>query len=202
MISGNLVPVSADCSLLDRLRSETDQSHVDLERRADVMRRVQTVSGYRELLENFYGVFCPLEARLEHSAELLFWLPDFPRRMRSPALRSDLAVVGSAGAERLPLASVPGLASVPAQLGCMYVLEGSTLGGQIIARQVQFHLGYLPENGCSFFSGRGSQTGSMWKGFRGSLERYGAAHPQSVDEVSSSAIEVFRTFSAWIERIS
>jgi heme oxygenase len=47
----------------------------------------------------------------------------------------------------------------------MYVVEGSTLGGRLIARQVERGLGLGSNNGCSYFQCYGEQVGPMWKAF-------------------------------------
>ncbi|UOQ78251.1 hypothetical protein MUN84_06595 [Hymenobacter sp. 5516J-16] len=47
----------------------------------------------------------------------------------------------------------------------MYVLEGSTLGGQVIARQLA--KANIPAR--AYFSGHAEQTGPLWKTFVGLL---------------------------------
>jgi heme oxygenase len=47
----------------------------------------------------------------------------------------------------------------------LYVIEGATLGGRIITRQLQTQLGLKPESGGAFFDGYGAQTGPYWKAF-------------------------------------
>ncbi len=164
------------------------------------MQSICTVGAYRELLEDFYGVVWPLEAQLLDSAELAEWLPDLRERMRAPALQDDLAVLGRPCLDAVPLAPVPRLSSVAARFGCLYVLEGSTLGGQIISRQVNEDLKYTPENGCSFFGGRGPATGRMWSAFRGALESYAASHAETQTEIIRAASATFDAFGGWIKR--
>jgi heme oxygenase len=194
-------PRSSDAgniSLLQRLKRETQALHEDLERRIDILNRVRTDESYRALLEAFYGVYAPLEAEIERSvSELAPWLPDIRSRMRTASIRSDLRVVGNARPEALPLAVVPGLGSLAEQFGCLYVLEGSTLGGQMIAREVSSRLPYTAENGCSFFASYGAEIGGMWRRFREAVELYAAAHPEEQERVIQSASATFRTFGDW-----
>jgi heme oxygenase len=84
------------------------------------------------------------------------------------------------------------------------VLEGSTLGGQIIAREIASQLGYTAENGCSFFASHGAEVGTMWNQFRKAIESYSTAHPDSEthDRVVYSADATFRVFAEWMERTS
>jgi heme oxygenase (biliverdin-IX-beta and delta-forming) len=187
-------------SLLDRLRRETQESHRDVERHLDVVNSVRTAGGYRTLLEQLYGVYCPVESELSRSmSEIATWLPDIDKRMRTASLSLDLRVLGNVCPEALPLAPTPPLCSLPQRFGCLYVLEGSTLGGQTIAREVNSQLRYGAENGCSFFAGHGAETGGMWRRFREALESYAAAHSESHDTIIQSADATFHTFSGWFE---
>ena len=148
-ISVNTIKHSA---ILSDLKRETQACHAELERSVDFLSRVRNASGYRNLLEIFYGVFRPIEADLwKLRMDMVKWLPDLEPRMRSAALRADLAVLGNRRPGDLPLAAVPSLSSLPARFGCLYVLEGSTLGGQFISRHIAESLTYTPQNGCAFF---------------------------------------------------
>ena len=55
------------------------------------------------------------------------------------------------------------------RFGCLYVLEGSSFGGTLIARHLRDHLGITESNGVGYFAGYGEHTGSMWSAFRASL---------------------------------
>ncbi len=192
-----------DSSILQRLKRETQACHADLERRVDVLNRVQTVAGYRRLLQTFYGVYCPLEAEILRSkSEIAQWLPDIEDRMRTGSLRRDLNVLDSSGSEDLPLAPTSPLRSLADQFGCLYVLEGSTLGGQFIARDVRANLNYTPENGCAFFASYGANIGTMWRKFREAIEAYAASQPDRHDTIIHSAVATFQTFGDWIDHTS
>lgn len=60
-------------------------------------------------------------------------LADWPDRRRADLIRADLAALGLS---LPPLEPAPPLAGVPALLGAAYVLEGSRLGGALLARSV------------------------------------------------------------------
>ncbi len=97
-------------------------------------------------------------------------------------------VAGLAGT--LPLAD---LAEV---LGSIYVIEGSALGGRVIAPHLKTSLGIGPGHGASYFHGFGGQTGVMWSNFRvmASLE-IGESSKSTVRACQSAK----RTFAALIE---
>lgn len=190
-------------SLIERLRRETQESHGEVERRVDILSRVRTDQSYRTLLERFYGVYCPLEHQLGQSMlEIAHWLPDIEDRMRTKLLRLDLRSLGNLCTEDLPLAPVPLLDSLPHRFGCLYVLEGSTLGGQLIAREVSSKLPYTSDLGCSFFASHGAEIGAMWRSFCRALEAYAVANSESHDSIVQTAAATFSVFGDWLEEKS
>jgi heme oxygenase len=68
-----------------------------------------------------------------------------------------------------PLDEIPGAFTIPDVsstghwLGALYVLEGSTLGGQVISRHLEKHFGWKDGRGYSFFLGHGAHTGERWR---------------------------------------
>lgn len=76
-------------------------------------------------------------------------------------------------------------------LGALYVLEGSTLGGRILARQVETVLELTPGQGNAYFEGHGAATGVLWKEITAEI----AAVP---DELSDKLLDTARlTFVAF-----
>jgi len=195
-------------AILPRLKRETQPSHASLERRVDIVNRVRTPSEYRTLLETFYGLYQPLESEIARSVpQIAPWLPDIGNRWRTPSLKADLRVLGNVRPETLPLASVPSFHSLsdgPLSniFGCLYVLEGSTLGGQIISRQIGSHLDFTPENGCSFFACHGAETGNMWRKFSHAIEAYAATYPEDGVIMIRAAQDTFGAFANWFHEKS
>jgi len=82
---------------------------------------------YASLLGRLYGFHAPFEAAVERAG------PPVPpgRWRRAHLLRSDMTALGrsEAAIKRLPRYAVPGGVWSPARaMGCLYVIEGSTLG--------------------------------------------------------------------------
>lgn len=186
--------------ILKRLRHETSERHAALEQRLPLVDPQLSREGYREILEGFYGYYLPLEARLNVSpvwAEIGF---DFAERRKVPRLEKDLVVLGSAESElaRLPrCAELPPLDSIPRVLGCLYVVEGATLGGQVITRHLQANLGITPETGGAFFAGYGAETGVRWQAF-GAMITAAAEQFGGEDEIVASANRTFETLDRWL----
>lgn len=121
-------------------------------------------------------------------------------RRRSGWLRQDLEWARSSWASdeevEFQAGDVPGLeCEMPrfraSFLGAMYVMEGSTLGGQYIARHLERVLTLKPGEGDAYFRGYGDRTGEMWRSFKAVL----AEVPEEESErVIAAAIGMFRWF--------
>jgi heme oxygenase len=109
--------------------------------------------------------------------------------LRSVAGIAPWAAVGDQAAT-IPLGA---LAEV---LGSIYVIEGSALGGRVIAPQLKRTLGLGQGRGASYFHGFGGETGVMWSNFRvlASLE-IGESSRDTVRACQSAK----RTFAALID---
>ena len=193
---GELPPVS----ILKRLRAETSERHAGLEQSMTVMNPRLSRADYCALLEGFFGYYGPLEARLSASpawAELSF---DFTARRKVPRLEKDLMALGKTAEEltRSPrCAELPELDTIPQVLGCLYVMEGATLGGQVITRHLLAQHGITPETGGAFFAGYGAETGARWQAF-GAMMTAAAERSGAADEIVASANRTFETMGRWL----
>ena len=187
-------------TVLLELRRATAVHHRALEADAGIWELLASRASYEKLLTRFFGIYSVVEAQIEAVSNLALALPDLAERRKTSALRADLTALGVAVAGCATCADVPKVATIPAALGCLYVLEGSTLGGQLIAREVgkQLHLG--PQNGCQFFSSYGARVGEMWKSFTRDLEEYSSANPGGRDETIATTIATFECFSRWLSK--
>jgi heme oxygenase len=101
----------------------------------------------------------------------------------------------------LPQATdLPDISSAATGFGCLYVLEGATLGSQIIKRLLLQHLAISSENGGAFFNAYGDRVGDMWQVFRETVSQFSVAHPQTDDAIIKSAQETFVKLDAWFMR--
>jgi heme oxygenase len=91
----------------------------------------------------------------------------------------------------LPLLEPPSRA-----LGSLYVLEGATLGGQIISRHLQATLGLNQKRGAAFFNGYGSENGQMWREFGKTLTE-STETKADPSQVLKGAEETFRSLEIW-----
>lgn len=141
-----------------RLRDATRDDHQRLETRSDVLGKARTAEGRRALVEAFWSLHADAEAALTPWLACVPGL-DFDGRRRTAHLACDLVVVGGRAPEPRRIA-VGGRAEA---LGLMYVLEGSTLGGRLIRRQVTGEGGDMA--GLGFLDPYGDRVGERWRSF-------------------------------------
>ena len=149
------------------LREATWPLHVRLERRLDIAARFVSRDAYREHLQSMWGFCAALEAKLRVEA-LAPLLPDYERRRKLPPLTRDLLAleVGVAEIGRLPVCpQVPACDDTASALGCVYVLEGASLGGQVLLPIVRERVGVDAGRGADFLAAYGADTPAMWQRF-------------------------------------
>lgn len=154
---------------------------------------------YCQLLRRFWGYYAPLEDSLRTEIEI-YWPDDeyiCSERAKAPQLAKDLHALGEFSELLERCSNLPEL-KTPAQiLGCLYVIEGATLGGQIISKHLLANLGIGPETGAAFFNGYGLSNGNQWQSFR--LFLTSNAEPMYQDnEIVVSANATFQTLSQWL----
>lgn len=185
-------------SLHARLREDTAALHRSLETELDLLGPALSLGRYVAVLRAFQGYYAALEPRL---AVLATHAPPagFALRARTPLLERDLAELGLQRDELTALAgadSLPRLEGVEHLAGCLYVVEGATLGGQVISRAVEQRLRLTRARGCAFFSGDGAGTASRWRAVLHWIDEL-VAGGASADEVVSAAQETFGTLLRW-----
>src|SRR5262245_27999590 len=119
-------------SILTLLKTQTRPLHDGLEARVDIVRRLQSRGSYVNLLAAFYGYYEPLERALLRVAQLPTVIVDLAARRKVALLERDLAELDVDPAKLPQCDQLPALDSCGAAVGCLYVVEGATLGGQII----------------------------------------------------------------------
>jgi heme oxygenase len=148
-------------TLLERLKVETRPSHDRIELAFDLERRIATRDSYKNLLERFYGFHRAWE---QAAAPVAGNREFFERRCKTHLLVQDLHALGMTQDEIISLPQCRSLMPLPssqAVLGSMYVIEGSTLGGAIISREVERRFGMNAETGCAYFRSYGREIGVM-----------------------------------------
>ncbi|RYG67449.1 hypothetical protein EON80_13565 [bacterium] len=191
--------------ILQRLRDATRPDHERLEDHIDLLGRPWSMPFYRSLLSKFYGLYASIEPPTFSHAEWEKMGIDTASRLKLPSLVRDLHFLGLSDADiaALPLFNeAPKADTFASALGCAYVMEGSTLGGQIISRHLKQELGLElgPDNGLSFFASYGSEVGPKWREFTGVLDFYQGSEAEQT-ELIESAVKAFQAFDRWLADI-
>ncbi|WP_296277244.1 biliverdin-producing heme oxygenase [Pseudomonas sp. UBA7530] len=187
--------------VLQDLRAGTAKMHIGLEKQLPFFSDLLDRNAFQRLMQAYYGFYLPLENALLDS-DVIPADFDLVSRLKAPTLCKDLHALGlSAEAiERLPICQrLPAINCRPAFLGVLYVLEGATLGGQILRREMASRLGLNADNGAAFLDIYGAETGRRWRSFI----TYLGSQSLDTDEreaVVMAAQTTFACFERWLER--
>ena len=152
---------------LDRLRAATRSAHDRLELRLDAVEQLTDQARRGALLHRYAALHLPADDALSTHLEDLEGL-DWHERSRAPLLQH------LAGPKRPP--DFPQPSSRAEALGMLYVLEGSTLGGRLILRELARR--GVEDTDLAFLDPYGAETGRLWRGFLQVLE------DETVDETA------------------
>jgi heme oxygenase len=158
---------------------------------------------YRKLLRVPLGFYEPLVLLLCAAPGWADIDLDYGPRHKSTRLVHDLQVLDDSPQQ---IASLPRCAQLvpldtPARLlGCLYVIEGATLGGRIITRHLQAHFGITPASGAVLFDGYGATTGSHWKAFCAVVTDHADRVATAADrqQMVQSAVQTLDSLQRWM----
>ncbi len=180
--------------LIDQIRAATAADHKKLEERLfPFLQNIHSKEQYAQLLNAFYGYIYPVQEKIAQFIDRNV-VTDMDQRRNASLIEEDIHALGLPMNGRLST-HLPNIFNHPSALGALYVLEGSTLGGKIIAKTISDKLGTTEALG--FFRGYGPETGPMWKKFTQFLDM--PLNRQSAETVVDTATDTFRRFGTWFE---
>ena len=190
-----------ETSLRQRLKRETAAVHQHLEAQLGLLDPSLDVHRYLRVLETFYGFYVPVEIDVTRLAAAEVPL-GFPLRARAELIERDLLALGLSPADlaALPLCSDrPELSCVEDLAGCLYVLEGACLGGQVLIPLLHRRLGVAKDSGAAFFAGEEERTQARWSTVVVWLD--GLPHTgASATKIIRAATATFNAFTRWAAR--
>lgn len=168
--------------LSQELRAKTAQVHEALD--SGMQHAFGRLDQYVAFLRASHRVLSSLDAALGRIFKR-------PPSERSARVAADLKTLG------VPTPSVPPAPWAPADpaeaMGCAYVIEGSSLGGLVVAKIVERQLGI--EAATTFLRGQGARTKELWRSFLSELDAWGAnAHPEERARAIQGATTTFATY--------
>ena len=170
----------------DRLRAVTREAHERVDRRFSGY-DLGDPEAYRGFLEAHHAVLPGCEYMLEASGAAAL-VDDWAHRLRTPALVADLVSLGAR-----PVRATPTLRRLTpaAAFGMLYVLEGSRLGGAVLARRVLAGASARCRGATRYL--RHGEGLRLWPSFLAALEASGDVRDDP-DAAVASAIETFGLF--------
>jgi heme oxygenase len=183
--------------LADQLKYDTLFHHQQLEKLiVGKIKSMDSVKGYISLLGHFYSFFGGIEDSI--TADLVApYLDDYHTRRKSEKLANDIIGCGGKIPAKAAKTALPAINSAAEAMGALYVMEGSTLGGQIISKMICRQLNFTGEQCLSYFIGYGGQTETMWLRFKQSINKIDES---AAPDLISAANDTFIKFKAWIEK--
>ncbi|RZJ69706.1 biliverdin-producing heme oxygenase [Flavobacterium sp.] len=181
---------TASVSFLERLRNETTDAHTALERipvSAAILKPEVTKEEYADYLKLMFEVVSALETEVHPKISTI--ISDLSDRKKAKDLANDLSHIGGT----IPLDGKNPFETTNDKafnLGIAYVVEGSTLGGRFILKNIQANLGLDENAGATYFAGYGNKTGSMWKSFLNEMTGF-ASKTNSENQIIAGANHAF-----------
>jgi len=140
---------------------------------------------------------------------------DYAHRRHSPLLEGDLAALARVGVfpslgPEEPSAQAPTRAQAPAllidepgaALGCLYVVEGATLGATVLARWIENRFGYDRDFGAASFAAHQGVTMVRWRAFGALVEARLASVPNDLALMLALAQRTFALHRAVVVQAS
>lgn len=181
--------------LIDFLRAETREAHRRLEARLDLLRPPPSRDRFLRLVTRFHGFHAVWEPAVAP------WCPIREGHSRLPHIGRDLRALGlddAAIASISPCEPAATLAlTQEGAVGSCYVVEGSTLGGQVIGRMLA-GAPWVPAGGLATFTPYGPETGARWRAFGAWCEAQADGLDRSAVAVSARA--TFAMLEDWLSR--
>ena len=154
------------------LRTETAEHHKDLESLMfvnEIMNKSLSIEEYKKLLTINYIIHQKLENKLANMLDVdLAEQLDIKNRLKLTALEKDLNYWHI---DSLTLPELNFDLFVPEKnnaevLGALYVLEGATLGGNVIKKHILANPNFAGhDDGLNYYGVYGEELGSKWKTF-------------------------------------
>lgn len=182
-------------TFLDRLRKSTAVPHTQLEElpvSKSIMKPDVSPAEYITYLSLMHDVVKDAETNVFPALSAI--VTDMEERNKTILIENDLKGLGHSKSGYKTLFENVQDYSNAFKLGIFYVIEGSSLGGRVILKNISAVLGYDETNGASYFSGYGNQTGSHWKSFLSTLVQYEDEN-NAEDEIIAGADFAFRTIA-------
>ena len=181
--------------LATRLKNETQVLHVAVEQELGLPDSIRTREEYAAFLSRLLKFHQTFEANIESAK----WSSDWinveiapAEHVRSDLIQDDLLKLGAEiDFRRVNIFEYPTFAQA---LGGLYVVEGSSLGGRVIAPILNRHLKSIPTR---FFESDGRNHPQPWRSVKSALARAELLGMNS-EEIIQGAAVTFENFGQYL----
>lgn len=185
-----------------QLREGTSDLHAQVESRVPLTKPEPSRAEYVWFLQKMLGFAEPVERALEAMIRDYPALIGAPESWKAPWLSADLDALGGhlpagAGARRPSLLAAPTLTDPAHGWGALYVLEGASLGGQVLRRHLATQAWWPHGPGARYLAGYGARTAEVWRNFRERAENFATTSVRR-DAMVAGARETFTRLSDWL----
>ncbi|WP_264537891.1 biliverdin-producing heme oxygenase [Flavobacterium sp. N1736] len=163
---------SVSFDFLDTLKTQTAVAHKRLESlpvSSCILSKEMKIDDYAHYLKLMYDVHHNVEENI--FPILSGSIEDLENREKKHLIEEDLAFLKYNKPVANSVFNTQNL-TIPFALGILYVVEGSSLGGRFILKNIETISGLDQGKGVSYFTGYGNKTGSQWKSFLNELTAY------------------------------
>lgn len=185
--------------LSDYLKYNSQKDHDSIESSVDLLKLVSSEGDYLKLVNAFYGYYQPTEKKLMvFERELLEFGIHLNERLKSNLLKVDLGYFHLSSKQvAIGLCPyTPDVHDVYEAMAVLYVLEGSTMGGQIISRQLMKSKMISDKGeGGTFFKPYGANTAAMWLKFKEALNKI---PKEQEDHILCTVKKTFHSMEKWL----
>lgn len=192
----NLTAPVESAGIASFLKRETCAFHAQLDSKLQLLRPPITRTRFVHMIKRLYGFHAVWEQGLQRHAHLNEFMKG---RSRLSCLEADLAALRVPHGEFSEIercwASAELVCDEAAALGSCYVVEGSTLGGQIITKALSSET-WAPPGGLRTFNPYEAETASMWRSFTLWLEAN--AHHADRASILRGARGTFALLASWL----
>ncbi|WP_010522658.1 biliverdin-producing heme oxygenase [Aquimarina agarivorans] len=182
-------------TIFDHLKLATKTQHQSVEKvLIGELKNLQNAKDYANLLHRLYAFYAPVEAQLQNIINENF-MPDIKLRQHMHRILQDLSILGYP-IKPIDCNETLQITTPSYGLGVLYVIEGSTLGGQIISAMLIKQLNLNDATAISYFSSYKDQTLPMWKQLKS--EVLASQEELNEHQIVSGAKDTFDMLRQWL----
>ena len=183
-------------AILNTIKEETKTHHQQVEKvLVQELKNLKNKDDYARLLERLLLFYKPIEVDLHEVIDDAL-IPDISERKHTQRILTDLELLEHGLPMEFPKSQLK-ISSPSYALGVLYVIEGSTLGGQVISKMIHNNLYLEGVDATNYFSSYKELNGDMWKKFGNRISEIENSVEQK--ELFQGAKDTFDSLKYWLE---